>query len=268
MFPGSIVFHFGTHAVSLYNFVHFLAFCVSILLILIFAKWEKLPLKETATYLLFGVFVAVAGSKAYGLIENAVRGRPLFSGAAESLLNLPSGSSFYGALLAGIFFSLWYLKHFRLPLWKIADIAAAGTVFGFAVARLGCFLSGCCYGRPSSLPWAVAFPELSGPVHPTQLYESALNFAIFLFLLRLLKRKRFDGQVLAADAILNSAARFVIEYFRGDPGRGYFFQGASPLSSLSVPQALALLGVAAGVTVYWIRKSKTASSLKAGAFGQ
>lgn len=257
MFPGAIVFRFGTYAVSLYNLIHFLAFGLSIFLVLILAKREKLPLKDTATFLFFGVFIAIAGSKAYGLLENAVRGRPFLNSAAESLLELPSGSSFYGALLACLVFSWWYLKHVRLPLWKIADIAAAGTVFGFAIARLGCFLSGCCYGRPSSLPWAVSLPELPDLVHPTQLYESALNFGIFFFMLRLLKRKRFDGHVLAADAILNSAARFVVEYFRGDPGRGYLFQGTSPLTSLSIPQTFALLGLAAGMAVYVVRLRHT-----------
>jgi phosphatidylglycerol:prolipoprotein diacylglycerol transferase len=256
MFPGAIVFRFGTHVFSLYQGIHLLAFAVSMVLILAFAKREKLPFTETAAYLFLGVFVAIVGSKLYRLAEAAIRGGPLTAETPDSWLKLPAGSSFYGALLAGILFSLWYLKRFRLPLWKVADIAAAGTVLGFAVARLGCFLSGCCYGRPSSLPWAVHIPGLPGPVHPTQLYESTANLALFLVLVRMLMRKRFDGQVVAWDAVLNSGIRFVVEYYRGDPGRGYLIRGASPLSSLSVPQALALLGIAAGITIFLIRGRK------------
>jgi phosphatidylglycerol:prolipoprotein diacylglycerol transferase len=134
---------------------------------------------------------------------------------------------------------------------------------GFSIARIGCFFSGCCYGRPSLASWAVTFPLLDSPRHPTQLYESGLNFLSFIFLTVMLKRKKFDGQIICFDIVINSLARFFVEFYRGDPGRGYVFHGSSPFLSLSVPQLFGLLGVAAGVILYAVLRRRAAS--KAGA---
>ena len=125
--------------------------------------------------------------------------------------------------------------------------------FGHAVGRLGCLAAGCCYGRPTSLPWGIALggdpasstpPELWGiPLHPVQLYESLANADIGLFLLTCLlprarRRELVPGTVFLAYAALYGAARFLIEFFRFDD------RGAS-LPPFSVSQWLALAAVAA-----------------------
>lgn len=249
------LFTIGSRTITGYGFFITLGFVVSIAVILILAGKEKLPRTETAAFLLFGVAAAIVGGRIYLWISRLVGNWPHYVQAPHEVFKIPfSGGAFHGSVIAGLLFSLWYLKRFHLPLWKVADVTAAGTVLGFSLARIGCFMGGCCYGRPSALPWAVQFPHLPESVHPTQLYESGLNLFLFVFLLHVLRRKKFDGQVIAWDIILNCIIRFGVEYFRGDPGRGYLIRGPGAWSSLSVPQVICLLGVGVGWGLYHFRR--------------
>jgi phosphatidylglycerol---prolipoprotein diacylglyceryl transferase len=246
------LFHIGGLTVASYPFFQVLAFTVAALVILFLARRQGLPLNETAAFLLFGIAAAAAGGKLYvwieAIIEGLAHGRPLSS----VLGPIPSGHSYYGGLMAVIPFSFWYLRRFHLPLWKTADLLAVGTALGYAIARIGCFLAGCCYGTPSTLPWAVNFPGHSSAVHPTQLYEAAANILNFLVLGFVLKRKKFDGQVIALDAMINSGARFLIEFFRGDPGRTFLFPRRPLPASLTITHLFGALGFAAGLIAWRI----------------
>jgi len=165
---------------------------------------------------------------------------------------LRSGGVFYGGLLGGIAVAWYYARRYQLPGWRTADVLAPGLILGQAIGRLGCFAAGCCYGKPASLPWAVTFTDvyaarevgtpMDTPLHPTQLYESLANFLIFVVLIWLAPRKRFDGQVIVSYVALYSGARFLLEFLRGDPSRGAFFGGL--LSTSQLIAILLLLGVA------------------------
>jgi prolipoprotein diacylglyceryltransferase len=104
----------------------------------------------------------------------------------------------YRASLATILY-VWKNK---LPLWKFSDTLAPSIALGYVPGRLGCLMNGCCYGKPTGLPWALHFPpghETNGVgVHPTQIYDALLNFGLYLGLAWLFRRKKFDGQVFAA----------------------------------------------------------------------
>jgi phosphatidylglycerol:prolipoprotein diacylglycerol transferase len=163
-----------------------------------------------------------------------------------------SGGVFYGGLIGGALVAWWYARRHGLAGWSTADALAPGVVLGQAIGRLGCFAAGCCWGKPTSLPWAVTFTDvyasravgtpMDTPLHPSQLYESGAAFLIFAFLLWLLPRKRFDGQVALAYVALYSAVRFGLEFLRGDPERGSWFGGA--LSTSQVIAIVLLLGTA------------------------
>ena len=112
-------------------------------------------------------------------------------------------------------------------------------------------MGGCCYGRPTSLPWAVKFPHLDQTVHPTQLYESIFALFCFTFLIYMLKKKKFDGQIICYAIFFHSSTRFLVEYYRGDPGRGFIFQGESAFTSLSIPQFISLIGLVVGFILYF-----------------
>lgn len=241
----------GAHGVSGYGFFLTAGYAASLLAILLLAGRQGLPVKETAAFVLFAAAVTLLGARAPFLFKAGATMRPtaLYDG----------GGYFYAGLFAGMLFAFIYLPLVRLPLWRVADVVAAGTALGYAIARVGCFLGGCCYGRPAEVPWAVRFPLLPGPVHPTQLYEAGLQLAAFFVLLAVLRRKAFDGQVIALDVILNSLIRLGVGFFRDNSDAGFLISGTSPFTSLSVPQLIALIGVAAGGAVYFFRRRRHAA---------
>jgi len=254
------LFYIGSKAISNYGIFVALGYIIGILTFLYLSKKQKLPLIEMASYVLFGLVVCVLGGKVFLLITKLINNFSYYyQSHKEILVVFKGGGAFYGGVIAGTLFSLWYLNKMKLPLWRIADIVGVSTALGFSIMKIGCFMAGCCYGRFCSLPWALKFPHLSQSVHPTQLYESGFNFFNFIFLAYMLKKKKFDGQIICYNIFINSTIRFLVEYFRGDPGRGYLLHGESAYTSLSVSQLIGLIGLVVGVVLYNILKRKNQS---------
>jgi phosphatidylglycerol:prolipoprotein diacylglycerol transferase len=170
----------------------------------------------------------------------------------ELLSILQSGGVFYGGLLGALPVAWWYVRRHSLDGWRTADVMAPGVAIGQAIGRLGCFAAGCCYGRPTAVPWGVTFRDayatrqvgtpLDIPLHPTQLYESLAVSLLFLFLLWLSRRQRFRGQVMLIYLFGYAVIRFVIEYYRGDAARGTVLGGW--VSTSQFIAILVVLGVA------------------------
>jgi phosphatidylglycerol:prolipoprotein diacylglycerol transferase len=198
------------------------------------------------------VWVLVAGLVGAKILLLAVDWRFYTRNPRELLGVFQSGGVFYGALVAGILVAWFYVRRYELPAWPTADVLAPGVVLGQAIGRLGCFSAGCCWGKPTQLPWAVTFTDLNAarqvgtpmdvPLHPSQLYESLAAFLIFFFLLWLAPRKSFQGQVTLAYVALYSAVRFVLEFWRGDAERGLWF--GRTLSTSQLVAIVLLLAVA------------------------
>ena len=96
------------------------------------------------------------------------------------------------------------------------DLFMPPLALAHAVGRIGCFLNGCCYGKPTALPWGVLFPPDILYRHPTQLYEAAALAVIFLLLKRIERRSPPAGTVLLAYGLLYGAWRFLVEFLRAD----------------------------------------------------
>ena len=207
------------------------------------------------------VWVLIAGLVGAKLLLVGVEWRYFARNPRDAFSIFQSGGVFYGGLGAGILVAWLLARRNRLPAWRTADVLAPGVAIGQAVGRLGCFAAGCCWGKATSVPWAVTFTDvyaaravgtpIDTPVHPSQLYESAAVFLIFLFLLWLAPRKRFHGQVTLAYVALYSAARFVLEFWRGDAERGTWFGNQVSTSQLI---ALALL-VAVAIALPYVRRA-------------
>jgi phosphatidylglycerol:prolipoprotein diacylglycerol transferase len=135
---------------------------------------------------------------------------------AELLKLRQAGLVFYGGLIFAVGAGLVFCKLRRAPIPLVMDIAAPSIAIGQAIGRIGCFMSGCCYGKPTWVPWAVQFPQIEYPRHPTQIYESLATFAIFLVLIRFRRHKTRGGQVAWLYVAMYASARFAIEFFRGD----------------------------------------------------
>jgi phosphatidylglycerol:prolipoprotein diacylglycerol transferase len=198
------------------------------------------------------VWVLIAGLLGAKVLLVAVDWSYFGRNPRDVLSVFQSGGVFYGGLIAGILVAWWYARRYRLPGWQTADVLAPGVVLGQAIGRLGCFSAGCCWGKPTQLPWAVTFTDvyaarqvgtpMDTALHPSQLYESLAAFLIFLFLLWLAPRKRFHGQVTLVYVALYSAARFGLEFLRGDPDRGSWLRGT--VSTSQIIAVVLLLGVA------------------------
>ena len=190
-----------------------------------------------------------------------------------SLDFLRSGGVFYGGLLGGFFALVLLIRFYRLPFLKVADAFAPGVALGQFFGRLGCFAAGDDWGKPTDLPWGVHFKKLANAtvgvpiykvdgsnlyLHPTQLYESFTMFAVFVLLVYLHPRKRFDGQILIAYAIIYAFVRFTIEFFRDDP-RGDFL-GITTLTGFSTSQLISL-AVGLSAVIFLILRARQKSKM-------
>jgi len=170
-----------------------------------------LPL-EAGDSALLGAFAGLAGAKLLWVFEH------LGEAPAVTLVTSRAGLSWFGGLVAGVGAALWMFRRRRWPVVPIVAAATPALAVGHAIGRIGCFLVGDDYGRPSTLPWAIAFPDGSPPtlvpVHPTQLYEAIALVPIAVLLFRLRRHGTSDRRVLGAYLVLTGAVRFLIEFIR------------------------------------------------------
>jgi phosphatidylglycerol:prolipoprotein diacylglycerol transferase len=241
-----ILFRLGNFPINTYGVFLALAFLAAIFVTVKLAARDGLSKEKIYDLCLWLLLSSLIGSKLLMLLtEPEYRQNPLL---LFSLDFLRSGGVFYGGLLGAIIAGYLLMRRGKLPWWQTADACAPGIALGNVLGRLGCFFAGCCWGKPTTLPWGVRFPqeghEITGvptgvPLHPTQLYESLAMLIVFGFLLWLHKRKKFSGQVILAYAVIYATVRFLIEFVRDDP-RGDIF-GLTTLTGLSTSQMIGLV---------------------------
>lgn len=239
--------------VPTYGVISLCALAVAVLLIRRYARVEGLDPSKTAEAIVLTIAVGFFGARVFELGINWERyvGRP---GGLKLLL--VSTGVFLGGLITAIPFCIVWFRHIKLPVLQGLDILALTACVAEGVGRWGCFFSGCCYGTPSHLPWAVTFPEParrlhaglpSVPIHPTQIYMSLNSLLILGILVLLYRNKRFHGRIISAYVILYAATRFFIELVRGDADRGFVFGGR-----LSTSQFLSILLAVSAAVAYTV----------------
>ena len=262
------LFRIGSFPINTYGVFLAIAFLCAILIAVKLGARDGLPREKIYDLSLWMLLASLVGSKVLMLFtEPEYRDHPL---QLLSLDFLRSGGVFYGGLIGAVLMGYFLMKRYQLPWWKTADACAPGIAIGNFFGRQGCFAAGCCWGKPTSLPWGVKFTELGHEItgvpintylHPTQLYESFAMLIVFFMLLWLHKRKRFDGQVILFYALLYSIVRFAIEFVRDDP-RGDIL-GLTTLTGLSTSQMISLMvGIVSAVLLVmrWRRANATADS--------
>jgi phosphatidylglycerol:prolipoprotein diacylglycerol transferase len=257
------LFRIGSFPINTYGVFLARAFLSAILVTVRLAERDGLPRERIYDLCLWMLVASLVGSKILMLFtEPEYRYNPL---QLISLDFLRSGGVFYGGLLGAVTVGFLLMKRYQLPWWRTADACAPGIALGNFFGRQGCFAAGCCWGKPTTLPWGVKFSQLGHDItgvpmdqalHPTQLYESLVMLAVFFFLLWLHQRKRFAGQLILLYAVLYALIRFTIEFFRDDP-RGDIL-GLTTLTGLSTSQLLSIvIGLAALVVLIlkWRRRN-------------
>jgi len=222
---------------------------------------QKLPVSRVIAALLAIAATTLIGGRLHFVVANwSSLQSPL-----ASLLRFSSGSLHApGAILGAVLGTVLVLRRLDLPLARFADSLAPAVGIGIAIARLGCFLHGCCYGTPCNLPWAASLSSSSYvyavhlergvlaadathslPVHPLPLYFAATGAGIAALLLWLRRHKSYDGQLALTLLFLFSASSALLEPLRiDDPGRIYW--GPWPqlqwvTGAMTVASAIALL---------------------------
>ncbi len=177
------------------------------------------------------------------------------SGAAwwRTFFNFGYGGVWFGGFLASWGLAEWYARFRKYAPLKSWDMGAFAVLIANPVGRIGCFFNGCCYGTPTSLPWGVVIPGRSEfgevPLHPAPLYEFTYQMLLFAVLWSVRKRNKYDGQTAARYLILMPLGRFVLEFWRGDTSRGFFY-----LEWLSTSQVISVGLMLCGLALYLVRR--------------
>lgn len=262
------LFHIGSFPINTYGVFLALAFLCAILITVRLAVRDGLPREKIYDLCLWMLLSSLIGSKILMFFTE-----PEYRDHPSQLLSLDflrSGGVFYGGLIGAILTGYFLMRRYKLPWWKTADACAPGIAIGNFFGRQGCFAAGCCWGKPTSLPWGVKFTELGHEItgvptdiylHPTQLYESFAMLIVFVFLLWLHKHRRFSGQVILFYALLYSVIRFGIEFLRDDP-RGDVF-GLTTLTGLSTSQIISLIVGTGALVLLIVRWRKAAAKTSA-----
>jgi len=239
------------------------AFLIGLWIAARLAERAKLNVEHVTNLGIACALAAMGGAKLTMFLEDIpyYRDHP---GEIFSLSTLRAGGVFYGGLIAALAVAWWYMRKTKLPARDTADVFAPGIALGHGIGRIGCFTAGCCWGVECHRPWAVTFssPEandlvgvpLNRPLHPTQLYEAAAEFAIFLVLYRAIGKPHDKGSIISLYLVMYSTARFIVEFFR-------YHEQSNPFGGpLSTAQLMSLGLFALGAAHFLRARVRTADA--------
>ena len=248
MYP--VLFRIGSFEVTSFGVMLGVAALVGLKLFRRELARSRLP-RDAIDAAIAGLVGGLVGAKLLWALE--------FSGQQPlaSLLFSRGGFSWFGGFIGGVSTGLWMLHRRRIPIVRALAAATPALAIGHAIGRIGCFLVGDDYGRPSDLPWALAFPQglppTDLPVHPTQLYEGIGLAVIAWALIRWRRRSVPDAVVLGRYFILAGATRFAIEFIRVN---------ARVVGPLTMAHMLSMTLVIVGAAIivrYQLHRSKEAA---------
>lgn len=236
-----ILFRLGPVAVPTYALVVLAAMLVALALVPRSARRNDMDREFSVSFYFWVVAAGIVGARLFHLVMLLPR-IPDNPSLAKTIL--VSGGVWYGGLITAFAFAWFFLKAKGVPYAQAADMAAVPVIVGGGLGRLACFLSGCCFGSPTDVPWAVTFTDPVAhrlhadlpwvPIHPVQLYELAGTLVIATLLDWMAGRRHRRGTIALTYIALYGALRFVVEMFRGDLVRG-------SVLGLSTSQAIGLV---------------------------
>lgn len=235
-----ILFKVGGLVVSTYGFMMVCVFVAGLWITYLEFKRKGLDTKRLEAFLAAAIIGGMVGGKIMYVIENVAFSK--FMESPFSYLGARGGLTYYGGFILAVALIWMITKIVKMRFLVFADAAAPATALGYCLARVGCLLVGDDYGVASDLPWAMAFPQGSPPidikVHPTQIYEIIMMFAVFLGLWKLRKRDKPDGWIFGWLLALGGLERFLVEFVR--------VTTSSPIPHISVAQLISVALMALG----------------------
>lgn len=193
---------------------------------------------------IFAIPIGLLSARLYYVIFNW----EYYSQNVSQILNFRAGGmAIHGALIGGILTGYIFTKIRKINFLKMADAVMIGMPLAQAIGRWGNFINQEAHGGPTDLPWGIMVDGVK--VHPTFLYESIWDAAIFIFLWIFRKKKKYEGQIITYYITLYSLGRFFIEGLRTD---------SLMIGHLRMAQVISLIGVIVGVIshIYLSKKNK------------
>ena len=214
-----VAFGFGPFEVRWYGIMVVLAVVAIIIITLLEAKRVGISEEHIYSVALWAVIGGVMVSRLVHVIDKW----DYYVAHPEQIIRF-EGLSVYGAVIGAMAAVLIYAWVKKLSFWQLGDVAAPGALLGQAIGRIGCILNGCCYGLPTSMPWAViytnprSYAPLGLPIHPTQIYHLLWNLAAFAIIWGLRRRLKPQGVVFLSYLALYAVGDLGIRFVRaGEP---------------------------------------------------
>lgn len=245
-----------------------LSFLFGVLYIMKVAKRDRKPIDKYITIAYVMIFSGMLGARVFYVLFHLSE----FSGNWLDTLN-PfhdgyfgiAGLNLYGGVVSGIVSTIVYCRMKKLKVLDVFDYFSPTLGLGIGIARIGCFLNGCCFGTPTNLPWGITFPTGSIPyqifadahLHPAQIYSSLYGFGLFIVLHLLLKKRAFVGQIVSILFMSEAIFRFLIEYVRFYESE-MFFDLAGRHITYNQAIAAALFGLGLGIFLVQKKSAGTA----------
>ena len=253
-----ILFDLGPATIYTYGVLLASAYLLGLRLAMVRARARGLDQQRVLDLGIYIIISALVGAKLLLVVTDF---RTFVNDPKELITLARSGGVFYGGLILAVSVALWYIRRIGLPLWTTTDVFAPGIALGHVVGRFGCFFAGCCWGKPTDVPWAITFTNpyaaanvgtpLNIPLHPTQLYEAGAELLILVLLLVTERRGRtFPGRTFWSYMFLYAVSRYIIEIYRGDP------RGVVPFLDISTSQFISLvLGPLSLIMLVWLSRT-------------
>lgn len=217
MYPD--VLSWGVLHIRSYGLMMAIAFLVGTWLALREARRLSIDEDKLTSVILVVLVSSIVGARALYVLEHVQAFRREW-GSVVAVWE--GGLTLYGGVVAGTIGGLLMARHLGLPMWKVADAVTPSFALGTMFGRVGCYLNGCCYGVPTTMPWGVHFPDDSfaslefgnAAVHPSQLYFAFAGLLLFLVTWTLRKRFEVPGTLFWLFMLLFAMARVILDMTR------------------------------------------------------
>ncbi len=257
MYP--IAFHIGSLTIRMYGIMAALGFLAGCLLVNLLRKHAKMSSDQASASLFIAMVAGIIGARTFYVIQ-------FFQYYRNDLAKIfridQGGLVFYGGFLFAIGALIVYCRRSRLDFIRVLDVYAPAIAVAHACGRIGCFLNGCCYGKPTALPWGIVCPAGSEPakhyhnaaLHPVQIYE-AVAMLLFFWLYLYLARRGKRGMAMSAYLAIYGILRFGNELLRGDHQRHFVLTQAQFIG-------LAIIPVGIGLFFYFARHENKTTEIQ------